>query len=689
MFPLFTNKHSGILAEMFTALTSIQVDYEDGLPSQTCSTCQNLIIQCYEFKVQCEKADYTLKSVLRGEFIIKQEPCFKNTGALIEQTKVRNVEEPVMNESKLSEAVSSLLTNSQCPENHIENKETNESDALYIIRNNTSKEKNDYEVSVTDSKTLLNQIISEKCKQRKKKRKIYKCSSCPKKFLKLCLLKEHRKVEHNTESQLHSCDHCKDLFNSEHDLKLHLLLHTKGSIWKCSECHKEFNGKNELSRHIKRHMDSKKYPCERCPKSFAELYSLRRHARVHTGETLEKKHACHLCDKRYTESSALANHLKRHSGARPCVCSVCGKDFPNRRLLRSHTLVHSDNKAYQCNYCDKRFRHESTRNTHQRLHTGEKPYICSCCGKTFVQGSNLTLHMRTHTGERPYACTDCGRRFTSGSSLKMHVRTHTGERPFACNVCGKSFARQNLRMHMRQHNGERPHECSVCAKTFAKATRLKEHLRTHTGEKPFECVSCSRKFPTKTNLTSHMKTHEEKKKKMERKVIINPKRQVTDNICMKSVDNISNEQVGINVNKELLIHGDNKVETNIIIVGHNSDDNNISSDHEIPLSLNIDKEVLIQDDNSIETNILVVDSTQNDSSLNSNTVHIIDNDINNYTNDMKLVSVNEGEVSIASSGVIEGAIVKLYQLDQSLVQIHSAGGQVTISKITSKMTANF
>lgn len=184
-----------------------------------------------------------------------------------------------------------------------------------------------------------------------------------------------------------------------------------------------------------------------------------------------------------------------------------------------------------------------------------------------------------------------------------------------------------------------------------------------------------------------MKTHE-KKKKVERKVIISPKTQTLSNLCRNATENISGDQVAINVNKEMLIHNDNNVETNIILVNHGSD-NNINPNNEIPLNLNVDKEVLIQDNNSIETNILVVDSIDNDRDLNSSTMHILENDINNYTNDMKLVTVNEGEVSIASSGVIEGAIVKLYQLDQSLVQIHSAGGQLTISKITSKMTANF
>lgn len=32
------------------------------------------------------------------------------------------------------------------------------------------------------------------------------------------------------------------MFNSEHDLKVHSSIHTKGSTWKCNQCPKEFNG---------------------------------------------------------------------------------------------------------------------------------------------------------------------------------------------------------------------------------------------------------------------------------------------------------------------------------------------------------------------------------------------------------------------------------------------------------------
>lgn len=124
--------------------------------------------------------------------------------------------------------------------------------------------------------------------------------------------------------------------------------------------------------------------------------------------------------------------------------------------------------------------------------------------------------------------------------------------------------------------------------------------------------------------------------------------------------------------------------------------NNIMSNKNIVLEteempMEVTSELIVPENGEVKTEILVVgNGTQYDNNVClADGVAYINSDAE-YGNEVNLVAVNEGEVSIsASSTMLEGATVKLYQLDQSLVQIHSSGGQVTISKITSKMTANF
>lgn len=51
---------------------------DDGLPSNVCPRCQTEVMNFYEFKMKCVKADYTLKSVLKGEFNIEKSPSDNN-----------------------------------------------------------------------------------------------------------------------------------------------------------------------------------------------------------------------------------------------------------------------------------------------------------------------------------------------------------------------------------------------------------------------------------------------------------------------------------------------------------------------------------------------------------------------------------------------------------------------------------
>ncbi|CAH0581189.1 unnamed protein product [Chrysodeixis includens] len=754
LYPLLATKENDILAQMFIELTNIQLLAEDGLPTSICELCQTQMVHCYEFKTKCEKSNCMLKSLLKGDLFAKDE--------ITDQNMIVKDEEVLENNNvNESESVNNdMKNNTEFVEDvqYLEDlSDGSDNDNLCIVQNENTKKRTNTRTFSNDSSSLLKRVPKRKRqgKTKERKGKQLSCLSCSKVFFKISAFQDHMRICHPNVNCPHICGQCSEPFNSEHDLEVHSVLHTKGNPWKCSNCPKEFTVRSTLRRHIQRHMQSKRYSCDICNKAFTEMYALRRHVRVHTGEHVEKKHVCHICDKRYSEAGLLAAHVARHVGLRPCECGACGKRFSSARLLASHTLVHDDAKPYVCRYCDKRFRHESTRNTHHRTHTGEKPYVCSTCGKSFIQNSNLTLHMRTHTGERPYACSQCDRRFTSGSSLKSHERIHSGERPYSCNICGKRFSRKNLSAHMRHHTGERPFECSVCPKKFANATRLRDHHRVHTGEKPFECAMCPLKFATKSQQIKHIKSHQTSKKKRPQenqeifivqsveadptaitdRVMFNKEHgeliTVNEATAVESQDNEAKQELTLNivqevpieVTGELVLHDDSHLKAELLVVdnshniyqeenktelvvdnsqneyeGHNNAElavvdnsqNNYQED-------NLKTGLLVVDNSHNEyqennnTELLVVDNSQNeyqeDNLLNTNNVNIIENDVN-YDGDVNLVTLNEGEVSISTSN-LEGTTVKLYQLDQSLVQIHSAGGQVTISKITSKMTANF
>ncbi|CAG4985740.1 unnamed protein product [Colias eurytheme] len=653
------------LANMFSHITSLEVLPNEKVTFKICETCRNDVVYCYQFKIKCEKSFFILQEPLQ---LVKKE--FKSINNNSRVTK--NIEKETQTEEVQLPQIECLsnvsVSKIECKEEiddseeHVEyldsdyfdttNYEKDDFDAK-DIQIEIKQEDPDWEENVL---TFSSQLQDKEQLERKKQSKTnYNCGICQKNFLKEKTLKAHIKCHKTISDNSVSCGKCKETFVSEHDLNVHSALHTKGNKWTCNKCLKEFEDRTRLRRHIRRHFESKRYTCDRCDKQFVELCALRRHVRVHTGERRDRPHKCALCDKRYVHKSQLQVHMLSHSGARPCECDTCGKAFPSRRLLASHLLVHSDLKPYACSYCDKRFRHESTRNTHHRTHTGEKPYVCSICGKTFIQNSNLTLHMRTHTDEKPYSCETCGRKFKSRSSLSNHVYTHTGEKPHECPVCGKRFARTSLTNHMRRHTGEKLHECCACKKSFVTASRLRQHARTHTGEKPFKCSLCSAQYTKESCLLKHMKRHEREKSK-----------------------HVSKNENVLYVHKVPVIVTDKLVVTKENVKENDKNDLTLEMAEDGPIE--VSGELILQDDSNVKTELLVIDDGQNNIRYESSDNGYTNEDINS----MNIVTVNEG--ALTSSDILEGTTVKLYRLDQNLVQIHTTGDKVTISKISNNVT---
>lgn len=232
----------------------------------------------------------------------------------------------------------------------------------------------------------------------------------------------------------------------------------------------------------------------------------------------------------------------------------------------------------------------------------------------------------------------------------------------------------DLSAHMRYHTGERPFACSVCPKKFINATRLRDHCRMHTGEKPFECAMCTQKFATKAHLVKHIKIHETKKKVDKRKMVL-----------VKSIE----YGRPIIVTDKFIISTESD-EIGVITAEQNITQNEMVQTNEVKNQF----EVTVQDDADVNTKVLVVNNTKDNlEHQNKDTgdgVAYMNSDVS-FAGNVKLVTTNQEEMNIASiaAPILEGTALKLYQVDQSLVQIHSSAGQVTISKITSKMTANF
>ncbi|XP_033608040.1 zinc finger protein 2 isoform X3 [Cryptotermes secundus] len=151
-------------------------------------------------------------------------------------------------------------------------------------------------------------------------------------------------------------------------------------------------------------------------------------------EVDRKRFLCHDCGKIFTLKHQLQGHLRTHTGEKPYCCSVCGETFGFGSCLRKHMRIHTLEKPYLCTVCGRSFSRGDTLTKHMRGHTGEKPYHCSVCGNNFGRRSTLINHMRAHMGEKRYLCTECGWRCVQSYDLTKHMRCHSGEKHVRCKV---------------------------------------------------------------------------------------------------------------------------------------------------------------------------------------------------------------------------------------------------------------
>lgn len=136
--------------------------------------------------------------------------------------------------------------------------------------------------------------------------KTHKCQYCERTFAVNSDLSLHMRT-HTANNIL--CELCGKAFRLRSQLKLHVTaIHTKIRAFKCTMCPKDFIKKVDLSDHIKSHLNIRDKICATCGKGFTSCHSLIRHRQIHAEV---KKFACKLCNSRFSQFVGLNSHMKR------------------------------------------------------------------------------------------------------------------------------------------------------------------------------------------------------------------------------------------------------------------------------------------------------------------------------------------------------------------------------------------
>lgn len=264
---------------------------------------------------------------------------------------------------------------------------------------------------------------------------IYECKQCPASFETEDLFAEH--VELHFHSNTPMCTHCKQPFQCQLDLQLHLggsifmqeyidLWHSQpDSATQCGECGWMASSAAALAEHVKNHRY--KFECPTCKRKFYNEIKYNNHIIEH----VEKESRCPYC----TFVSPFKEVIQAHMDDGTCLVN-----------------------PFECDYCEKSFSRMTSLQIHRRrLHTSEKCDLCWVCGET-VYKTSFDKHMESH-GARD--CSSENLIFTK-KQIKMHSLKSVALAPkqetaseikYNCGQCPKTFTRMyNLKRHNTQRH---------------------------------------------------------------------------------------------------------------------------------------------------------------------------------------------------------------------------------------------
>ncbi|XP_055624396.1 zinc finger and SCAN domain-containing protein 2-like [Toxorhynchites rutilus septentrionalis] len=556
LVPLYSKLDDAFITDIIMECTSIQIDENDGLPTNICQQCMETLRMLTTFIRTARDSDRQLRQIFKSEYtlVLAIEPVYmvdspKSGGPINDTDEIEFAEVKIEpSETLQPEEGSDGANSSDC----------NTSDGRDSLRDDSDKSSDE-----TESDSDWNGSDQGECSPPRETKARRKPGPKPRPKTsdsddRPALKRRKRKVVElpmneyerelftviDIEKDAHICCGCLLIFDTAQELDLHRgtkkvrkrVFSTTKTFSKiiCDGCLRPYKSQRRVNYHRERVRQLQRiWECNKCNFRFSEATRRRKHIQKHPRKEAivapikelvqqELGWICcaHACGQSFpTENELIAHAQKAHqinkqeseldgNQNRPEQCQICYRRFQDRDGLINHKRRLFRFRKFQCALCGLHFNSGGRLAEHELAHQNKKPFKCEVCNKVFTLKGNLKTHMSVHTNEKPFQCTVCGMAFLRKGGLQVHMSNHVEKPQFKCEVCSKMFkTKVHLRLHMRVHNGERPYPCRYCEKSFTDFTNRRRHEMSHTGIKPYKCSYCEKSFIRKRFVLEHESTH--------------------------------------------------------------------------------------------------------------------------------------------------------------------------------------
>lgn len=460
---LTTNQLSNIfdteeLASNITAIASVDICENDGLPQYICLLCKHELDISINFKDKCETTFEILKQQHTKEVEIKENiivNLLSGHHALSDQ--LQQTRKTVLNALKNSiengaqnitqgindnNSTKEIFNDKTCDESnfdqdqYIEDYES-EDDQTQMITSPSAQATllNDADDQMTD--TTENELDISDSLLGNQDIMCQKCNFC---FTNESCLYDHLKRIHS--KTMGQCQICLSYFPTSQFLKGHLSLkhdisEEESSFKRCKFCMKTYERQTELTSHLCLHPYQREFWCELCELNFKVESDLEDHIKqVHSQIefTYEKcnKETDTVFENRLENPKDPTANLIDDGNKIELMCSECNNCFSSNEEWDKHIdqcnkkekVPSFDENSYVCPLCEKCFKTDNMLSIHIRKHTGEKLYKCNTCCKSFLNSTLLTRHEKLHKKTKPHVCAICQTSFYKKNSLESHLLLH-------------------------------------------------------------------------------------------------------------------------------------------------------------------------------------------------------------------------------------------------------------------------